>query len=81
MRGASSGTGESGEGEGAKDWGAWHVNLVETEPRKIRPSNGPQCVANFQAINGSGRGKKRARMRLRRSVFCKGRVYQGEIGN
>ncbi len=35
--GASSGTGESGEGEGAKDWGAWHVNLVETEPRKIRP--------------------------------------------
>lgn len=80
MRGASSGTGESGEGEGAKDWGAWHVNLVETEPRKIRPSNGPQCVANFQAINGSGRGKKRAKMRLRRSIFGRVSILPGEVG-
>ena len=56
MRGASSGTGESGEGEGAKDWGL-ACKSGRNRTRKIRPSNGPQCVANFQAINGSGRGR------------------------
>lgn len=45
--GASSGTGESGEGEGAKDWGAWHVNLVETEPRK----NAAQAVDFRQSVD------------------------------
>ena len=59
--GASSGTGESGEGEGAKDWGAWHVNLVETEPRKIRPSNGPQTALKRPSMRRKLSGHKRVR--------------------
>ena len=54
---------------------------LETIPRRIRPSNRLRSVANFQAVNGSGRGTKRGRMRPTRPFFCRRRVYQGEKSN